>query len=99
MIPLDPVPCPIDHLPGRGAPGDVAIADRAGEMDFAGLEQAVGALAGWLAAQGLRAGDRVASWLPKTRTACLLPLAAPRAGLVHVPINPLLKRAQSLALH
>ncbi len=94
MIPLDPVPCPIDHLPGRGAPGDVAIADRAGEMDFAGLEQAVGALAGWLAAQGLRAGDRVASWLPKTRTACLLPLAAPRAGLVHVPINPLLKRGQ-----
>ncbi|HZV09783.1 MAG TPA: acyl-CoA ligase (AMP-forming), exosortase A system-associated, partial [Novosphingobium sp.] len=26
--------------------------------------------------------------------ACLLPLAAARAGLVHVPVNPLLKRAQ-----
>ena len=25
---------------------------------------------------------------------CLMPLAAARAGLVHVPINPLLKRAQ-----
>jgi len=94
MIPLDPVPRPIDHLPGRGAPADIAIADRAGELDFASLERAVGELAGWLAAQGLRAGDRVASWLPKTRTACLLPLAVPRAGLVHVPINPLLKRAQ-----
>src|SRR6185295_19246839 len=39
-------------------------------------------------------GDRVASWLPKTRLTSLLPLAAARAGLVHVPINPLLKRLQ-----
>ncbi|OYY66213.1 AMP-binding protein [Sphingomonas sp. 28-62-11] len=94
MILLDPVPHPIDHLPGRGAPADIAIADRIGEMTFAELEQVVGSLAGWLAGQGLQPGDRVASWLPKTRTACLMPLAAPRAGLVHVPINPLLKRAQ-----
>jgi acyl-CoA ligase (AMP-forming) (exosortase A-associated) len=36
----------------------------------------------------------VASWLPKTRLTCLLPLACARAGLVHVPVNPLLKRAQ-----
>ena len=94
MIPLDPVPRPIDHLPSRGAPGDIAITDRTGEMTFNDLERAVGALAGWLAGQGLQPGDRVASWLPKTRIACLMPLAAPRAGLVHVPINPLLKRAQ-----
>lgn len=94
MIALDPVPRPIDHLPMRGAAGDVAIEDKAGELDFAGLERAVGELAAWLAAQGLAAGDRVATWLPKNRTACLMPLAAPRAGLVHVPINPLLKRAQ-----
>ena len=31
----------------------------------------------------------------KTTLACLLPLAAARAGLVHVPINPLLRRAQA----
>ncbi len=54
----------------------------------------MGALAGGLAARGLAAGDRVASWLPKTRLAALLPLAAARAGLIHVPVNPLLKRAQ-----
>ncbi|MGI4732161.1 MAG: acyl-CoA ligase (AMP-forming), exosortase A system-associated [Janthinobacterium lividum] len=94
MPPLDPVPRPIDTLPLCGAPGDVALIERAGSLSFAGLEEAVGRLAGWLAAQGLKPGARVASWLPKTRAACLLPLAAPRAGLVHVPINPLLKRAQ-----
>ena len=46
---------------------------------------------------GSAPGDRVASWLPKTRLTCLLPLAAARAGLVHVPINPLLKRAAGRA--
>ena len=40
-------------------------------------------------------GDRVASWMGKTMLACVLPLAAARAGLVHVPINPVLRRAQA----
>lgn len=31
----------------------------------------------------------------KTKLACVLPLAAARAGLVHVPVNPVLKRAQA----
>ncbi|MDB5703150.1 MAG: acyl-CoA ligase (AMP-forming), exosortase system-associated [Sphingomonas bacterium] len=94
MIPLDPMPKPIDALPGRGAAGDVALVDRAGMLDFAELEALTGAVAAWLSAQGLAPGDRVASWLPKTRLACVMPMAAPRAGLVHVPINPVLKRAQ-----
>jgi acyl-CoA ligase (AMP-forming) (exosortase A-associated) len=94
MVPLDPVPRPIDTLPLRGAAGAVALEDRAGTLDYAGLEQAVGVLAHALSSLGLASGERIASWLPKTRTACLMPLAAPRAGLVHVPINPVLKRAQ-----
>ncbi|MEO8374302.1 MAG: acyl-CoA ligase (AMP-forming), exosortase A system-associated [Sphingomonas bacterium] len=94
MIPLDPVPHPIDALPLRGAATDVALIDRAGALDFAALERLTGVVAAWLAAQGLEPGSRVASWLPKTRLACVLPMAAPRAGLVHVPINPVLKRAQ-----
>jgi len=94
MIPLDPVPHPIDALPLRGAATDVALIDRAGALDFAGLERLTGAVAAWLAAQGMESGARVATWLPKTRLACALPMAAPRAGLVHVPINPVLKRAQ-----
>jgi acyl-CoA ligase (AMP-forming) (exosortase A-associated) len=51
-------------------------------------------LAAGLAARGLTPGDRVASWLPKSRMTGVLPLACARAGLVHVPANPLLKRAQ-----
>ncbi len=93
MVPLDPVPHPIDHVL-RGREDDVALTDRAGEMTFAQAEAAVGVLAAWLREQGLARGDRVASWLPKTRTAALLPLAAARAGLVHVPINPALRRSQ-----
>ncbi|WP_137899804.1 AMP-binding protein, partial [Sphingomonas sp. 2SG] len=31
---------------------------------------------------------------PKTALACVMPLAAARAGLVHVPVNPALRRAQ-----
>ena len=91
----DPVPRPLDHLALRGDRGVPALIDRIGMLDHAGLEAAVGALAGALRAQGLRHGDRVASWLAKTRLACLLPLAAARAGLIHVPINPVLKRAQA----
>ncbi len=72
----------------------LALAGRGFTLDGAALESRVGALAHGLARHGLRAGDRVACWLPKTQVACLLPLAAARAGLVSVPINPLLKRAQ-----
>ncbi len=94
MIALDPKPYPIDHVALRGAAEDVALIDKVGAMTFAELEAGVAALAGWLAGQGLAPGERVATWLPKTRTACLMPLAVARAGLVHVPVNPLLRRAQ-----
>src|SRR5204862_7379221 len=78
----------------RGAPAAPALLTREGVLDYAGLEQAVGRLAAALQARGLTHGDRIASWLPKNRLTSLLPLAAARAGLVHVPVNPLLKRMQ-----
>ena len=92
---LKPDPKPLDHLALCGAQNDVALIDKTGELTFAELDAAVGALAVWLSGQGLDGGERVASWFNKTRLACLMPLAAARAGLVHVPINPLLKRAQA----
>jgi acyl-CoA ligase (AMP-forming) (exosortase A-associated) len=91
---LDPTPFPLDHLTLRGDPGAPALLTREGSLDYAGLDHAVGALAAGLKGRGLAPGDRVASWLPKTRLTSLLPLAAARAGLVHVPVNPLLKRMQ-----
>jgi acyl-CoA ligase (AMP-forming) (exosortase A-associated) len=93
VIALDPHPQPIDHVL-RGAPDAPALVDREGGLSFAEAESAVARLAGWLVGHGFAPGDRVATWLPKTREACWMPLAAPRAGLIHVPINPLLKRAQ-----
>jgi acyl-CoA ligase (AMP-forming) (exosortase A-associated) len=90
----DPTPFPLDRLTLRGDPGAPALLTREGLLDYAGLEAAVGRLAGALKARGLAPGARVASWLPKSRMASLLPLACARAGLVHVPVNPLLKRAQ-----
>src|SRR5690606_32726045 len=60
-----------------------------------GLRTRVGQLAAWLAAQVPEKGARVATWAAKGELTCLMPLAAARAGLVHVPINPLLKRAQA----
>ena len=90
----DPKPRPLDHLTLCGDRAAPALLTREGELDFAGLEGAVGTLAAALKAGGLEPGARVASWLPKNRMTSLLPLAAPRAGLIHVPINPLLKRIQ-----
>ncbi len=51
-------------------------------------------LARWLADRVPVAGARIATWAAKGELTCLMPLAAARAGLVHVPINPLLKRRQ-----
>ena len=90
----DPTPFPLDHLTSRGSPDAPALLTREGLLDYSGLEISVGALAASLKARGLAAGERIASWLPKTRMTSLLPLACARAGLVHVPVNPLLKRAQ-----
>ena len=61
---------------------------------FEGLRSRIASLSAWLAGQLPETGSRVASWAAKGELTCLLPLAAARAGLVHVPINPLLKRAQ-----
>jgi len=85
---------PLDHLATRGADDAPALLLRDAVLSFKDLRSRVGELAAWLQAQVPEKGARVATWLPKGKTSCLMPLAAARAGLVHVPINPLLKRAQ-----
>jgi acyl-coenzyme A synthetase/AMP-(fatty) acid ligase len=91
----DPTPRPLDHLASMGDSGAPALLTKEGLLDYAGLEAAVGTLAAALKSRGFAPGDRVASWLPKTRMTSLLPLACARAGLVHVPVNPLLKRPRA----
>jgi len=91
---LDPVPRPLDHLAECGRDEAPALILRDRTLSWKDLRTSVAAMAGWLSAQGFAPGDRVASWSAKGELTCLLPLATARAGLVHVPVNPLLKRAQ-----
>ncbi|MBA3512090.1 acyl-CoA ligase (AMP-forming), exosortase A system-associated [Sphingomonas sp.] len=90
----DPRPYPLDRLASRGAPGDAALSVGSRTWSYRELDEEVGRTAAALIGQGLSPGDRVASWMAKTLLACVLPLACARAGLVHVPVNPVLKRAQ-----
>lgn len=85
---------PLDHLAIGKDPDADALVTRSGTLSYKMLNHRIGALAAWLQGQGAVKGDRVATWLSKTELACLMPLAAARAGLVHVPVNPLLKQAQ-----
>ncbi|HEX7930221.1 MAG TPA: AMP-binding protein, partial [Sphingomicrobium sp.] len=91
----DPTPFSLDRLTLLGAPDAPALTAGKETLTYAELEQEVGRTAATLLGQGLKNGDRVASWMGKTKLACILPLAAARAGLVHVPINPVLKHAQA----
>ena len=94
----DPAPRPLDHLAelaGEGRyGGSPALVLRGSTLNHEELRQRVAWLAGWLAREVPERGARVATWAAKGELACLMPLAAARAGLVHVPVNPLLKRAQ-----
>ena len=85
---------PLDHLPLFGKANAPALVIRERVYNYEELNLRIGRLAAWWAGHGLDAGDRVATWLGKGEIACLMPLAAVRAGLVHVPVNPLLKAPQ-----
>lgn len=90
----DPTPRPIDHLLLGGNAHAPALVTKSVTLSYADAERCVGALAAALQAFGFATGARVATWLPKTVEACLMPLAAARAGLVHIPVNPVLRRGQ-----
>ena len=90
----DPTPRPLDHLAECGRDGAPALVLRGETLSWKDLRSRVARLAGWLAERVPEPGARVATWAAKGELTCLMPLAAARAGLVHVPVNPLLKRAQ-----
>ncbi|WBY15878.1 acyl-CoA ligase (AMP-forming), exosortase A system-associated [Erythrobacteraceae bacterium WH01K] len=88
-------PKPLDHLVLRGADDAPALVLRERTLSYEDLRSRVALLASWLKDVVPEEGARVASWAAKGEMTCLLPLACARAGLVHVPVNPLLKRAQA----
>jgi len=85
---------PLDHLSLRGRDGDDALVLREGVVSWKDLRSRVSRLAAWLSCEVPEQGARIATWAAKGELTCLMPLAAARAGLVHVPVNPLLKHAQ-----
>jgi acyl-CoA ligase (AMP-forming) (exosortase A-associated) len=95
MTAPDPTPYPLDHLTLRGAPEAEALVVGEERLTYRQLDEAVGRTADALEAYGLAPGDRIATWMGKTRLACIMPLATARAGVVHVPVNPVLKHAQA----
>jgi len=96
--PPTPATLPLDHLAERaglaGYDTAPALVLRERTLNHKELRGRVGQLASWLAGRVPQPGARVATWAAKGELTCLMPLAAARAGLVHVPVNPLLKRAQ-----
>ncbi|MEL7218655.1 MAG: AMP-binding protein, partial [Pseudomonadota bacterium] len=96
--PAESTPRPLDHLAelaGEGGYGDApALVLRNEVLNHDQLRVRVDRLAGWLSETVQGYGARVATWAAKGELTCLMPLAAARAGKVHVPINPLLKRSQ-----
>jgi acyl-CoA ligase (AMP-forming) (exosortase A-associated) len=84
----------LDHLAERGQAEAPALVLREGTINHETLRTRVAVLAGWLQSRVPEKDARVVTWAAKGELTCLMPLAAARAGLVHVPVNPLLKRAQ-----
>lgn len=91
---IHPAIRPLDDVILHGADDADALVLREGVLNFKELRSRVGRLAAWLAHVVPDKGARVATWAAKGELTCLMPIAAARAGLVHVPVNPLLKHAQ-----
>jgi len=82
------------YLPARAEDNRIAVECRGYRASYGFLRERSDELGRGLAALGLVRGERLAILLPKSIDAILAILAASRAGLVIVPINPSLKTAQ-----
>ncbi|RMG38022.1 MAG: acyl-CoA ligase (AMP-forming), exosortase A system-associated [Gammaproteobacteria bacterium] len=91
------MPSALHELVARQAAlNPTAEALRCGDVssDYASLWRRIRQTARWLQSLGANPGDRLALWLPKSTDGLALTFAASAAGLVFVPINPVLKPAQ-----
>ena len=71
----------------RARPDDIALIDDAGSMTYQEFDQLCQRTAQWLAAQGIRAGDRVAVWLVNRREWLALLFGLARLNATLVAIN------------
>ncbi|HET6707518.1 AMP-binding protein, partial [Amycolatopsis sp.] len=69
-------------------PERVALACGARRWTYAELDAWTGRWAAWLRSRGLRAGDRVALLLPRSPEWVAAVVAAAKAGVVFVPVDP-----------
>jgi amino acid adenylation domain-containing protein len=82
----------LDHLVLRSAarwPDNLAVHAPSGDLTYAELDAMANRIARLLQAGGVRAGDRVAIWLPKSGEAVAAMQAALRLGAAYVPIDVL----------
>ena len=84
----------LDDLLALGRDEDVALVQGGREITYHALDHLVSCVAGGLIKAGLRSGDRVAVWAPKSIEAVAAMFAVSRAGGVLVPVNPVLKGPQ-----
>lgn len=82
------------HDRARASPEYAALKYNDRVLNYAELSHAVQAFAGYLVAQGLKRGTRVAIYAEKRFEAVIAMFGIAQAGGVYVPINPLLKSEQ-----
>ncbi|MFZ3555608.1 AMP-binding protein [Streptomyces sp. BH055] len=87
-------------LPGHVArwaglnPDRPAIVTADETLSYRQLDDQSARLAGWMAGQGVRPGDRVGVFLPNGARFVVALLAVLRIGAVHVPVNPMFRAAE-----
>lgn len=100
-MPPSPDPDARDHDVGRwiarhatARPDALAWADDHRRCDYATAARRIERLAGWLAARGVGAGDRVALWLGNRGATLEALFAAARLGAIALPVNARLTAAE-----
>jgi len=73
----------------RMSPELLAVSGVDRQLTYGELDREADALASVLAGQGVRPGDRVALWLPKSARAVVTTQAVLRLGAAYVPVDPL----------
>lgn len=81
--------CELVREQARRSPDLLAVTGPDGQMTYGELDQAADVVAQVLVGQGVRVGDRVALWLPKSVRAVVTMQAVLRLGAAYVPIDPL----------